>query len=345
MKQKKEIRMEDIAKELNISIVSVSNALRNKKGVSTELRQRVKETADALGYQIPQALEEEEERICCIGIMIAERYIEEPSSFYMDIYKHIARLISEKNGLTFLAVISEDEEARKMKRSYYKDAAVDGIIFIGRINTDFIREVVEELEVPSVGIDFYDLDVQIDYIIPDHFRGTQHITQQLIDAGHRDIAFLGDPYSGENRMDQYMGYCKALWLNGLREYKDQIIPPEEEAGSEIVLPQPGKLPTAIIISDESYTESLLKALGNKGLKVPEDVSLAGAGCFCPVLPEGLVLTGYRKDEAVLAYSGVDILKERLEGRTGRGAIHTKECCHAEGNTVKRISESGTMTAG
>ncbi|WP_304969838.1 helix-turn-helix domain-containing protein, partial [Romboutsia ilealis] len=79
--------MEDIAKELNISIVSVSNALRNKKGVSTELRQRVKETADALGYQIPQVLEEEEERICCIGIMIAERYIEEPSSFYMNIYK------------------------------------------------------------------------------------------------------------------------------------------------------------------------------------------------------------------------------------------------------------------
>ena len=142
MKQKKEIRMEDIAKELNISIVSVSNALRNKKGVSTELRQRVKEMADALGYQIPRALEEEEERICCIGIMIAKRYIEEHSSFYMNIYKHIARLISEKNGLTFLAVISEDEEVGETKRSYYKDAAVDGIIFIGRMSTDFIRGVV-----------------------------------------------------------------------------------------------------------------------------------------------------------------------------------------------------------
>ena len=45
MKHKKEIRMEDIARELNISIVSVSNALKNKKGVGEELRQTVKEKA------------------------------------------------------------------------------------------------------------------------------------------------------------------------------------------------------------------------------------------------------------------------------------------------------------
>ena len=45
MKHKKEIRMEDIARELNISIVSVSNALKNKNGVGEELRQSVKEKA------------------------------------------------------------------------------------------------------------------------------------------------------------------------------------------------------------------------------------------------------------------------------------------------------------
>lgn len=52
--------MEDIARELNISIVSVSNALKNKKGVGEELRQTVKEKAAEMGYRLPESASEKE---------------------------------------------------------------------------------------------------------------------------------------------------------------------------------------------------------------------------------------------------------------------------------------------
>jgi DNA-binding LacI/PurR family transcriptional regulator len=52
MRRKKDVKLEDIAKELSVSIVSVSNALKGKKGISQELLDRVVETAAKMGYQI-----------------------------------------------------------------------------------------------------------------------------------------------------------------------------------------------------------------------------------------------------------------------------------------------------
>ena len=59
MDRKKEIRLKDIARELNVSIVSVLNALNGKKGVGDRLRQKVRDKADELGYQMPQRLKKD----------------------------------------------------------------------------------------------------------------------------------------------------------------------------------------------------------------------------------------------------------------------------------------------
>ena len=60
MKQKKEIRLEDIARKLNISIVTVSNALSGKKGVSDSLRDTIIRTAEELGYDVSRYRERKE---------------------------------------------------------------------------------------------------------------------------------------------------------------------------------------------------------------------------------------------------------------------------------------------
>lgn len=84
MKHKKEIRMEDISRELNISIVSMSNALKNKKGVGEELRQTVKEKAAEMGYRLPESTSEKEAETYYIGVMTAERFIEKIPSLSRD---------------------------------------------------------------------------------------------------------------------------------------------------------------------------------------------------------------------------------------------------------------------
>lgn len=89
MGQKKEVKLEDIADSLGVSIVTVSNALKGKKGVSEGLRNRIKEAAQRMGYKTPVYEEKEKARSHIIGVLVAERYVKEFPSF---IWRYIAEL-------------------------------------------------------------------------------------------------------------------------------------------------------------------------------------------------------------------------------------------------------------
>ncbi len=228
MDRKKEIRLKDIARELNVSIVSVSNALNGKKGVGDRLRQKVRDKADELGYQMPQRLKENPEkkiRGYSIGIVIAQRCKKGISPFYMNVYKEIVRCISANDGLTVLEFAGSDLKQVHTAGGCFTGVDIDGIIFLGEPGGEVIYEVRSRKKVPAVGIDFYGTDGQMDYIVPDYFHETRRILQQYIDAGHREIAFTGNPYESDKMLDCYMGYCSVLQSNGIKECR---ITEEEE---------------------------------------------------------------------------------------------------------------------
>jgi LacI family transcriptional regulator len=80
------ISMEDIAKELGISKVSVSKALSDKEGVSEELRNRVKEVANHLGYRINNSARSlKTNRQFNIGILISEKFIMDKEAYYFSV--------------------------------------------------------------------------------------------------------------------------------------------------------------------------------------------------------------------------------------------------------------------
>ena len=79
----------DIARELNISVVSVSNALNGRAGVSNELRQKIMDTAQEMGYQSGNVQLPSNEMDACIGVLISKRYLLDTPSFYMKVYQEI----------------------------------------------------------------------------------------------------------------------------------------------------------------------------------------------------------------------------------------------------------------
>lgn len=154
MGQRKKVNLETIARELNISIASVSYALNEKKGVSEELRERVKQKAEELGFR-PLHPPEDEKKLNQIGVMIAERYVKELPSPHMDIYRHLILSTAKVDCLTALAVISEDMEELRSDSYFFTDMDIDGIVIIGKMNMDFIRRVKERAKVPVTGLDIY----------------------------------------------------------------------------------------------------------------------------------------------------------------------------------------------
>mgnify|MGYP000454840716 FL=1 len=109
MGQKKRVKLEDIAQRLNVSIVTVSNALKGKKGVSDEMRDKIVRTAQEMGYQ-SAVLEKKACSSYIIGVAVAEKYVKEFPSFYMDIYQRIAREAVKKGHLTVLEVVNPEKE-------------------------------------------------------------------------------------------------------------------------------------------------------------------------------------------------------------------------------------------
>ena len=77
----KAVRLSDIGERLDVSAVTVSKALSGQKGVSEEMRQKIIQVADELGY-LKRAKEEDRKRSYNIGVVVAERYLQEGESFY-----------------------------------------------------------------------------------------------------------------------------------------------------------------------------------------------------------------------------------------------------------------------
>lgn len=88
MKQKKETRLEDIARKLNISIVTVLNALSGKKGVSDSLGDTVIRTAGELGYDVSRYCDRKREEGLKFGILLSEQYLDVPYSFQWLFYQY-----------------------------------------------------------------------------------------------------------------------------------------------------------------------------------------------------------------------------------------------------------------
>ena len=92
MGQRKDVKMDDIAQALGVSTVSVFNSLKGKKGVSDALRARVLGMAETMGYQAPPPASGAKRGGYKIGVIVAERYVKEYPSFYMEVYQQLARL-------------------------------------------------------------------------------------------------------------------------------------------------------------------------------------------------------------------------------------------------------------
>lgn len=343
MGQKKQTKLEDIARELGISIVSVSNALKDKKGVGEELRLKVKEKAQQMGYLLPQTSVKKETKTYCIGVIIAERYVKEFPSFYMDVYKQIAQVAAKKGSLTLLEIVDSGKEELKYPAHFFPNMGVDGILFVGEMRIGFIREVRKNMEIPAVGVDFYNLEENMDYIVTDSLHGMQRVTQRLIDAGHRDIAFLGNPHATKSIMDRYMGYCKALKINGMKERPERILPDRKDGLENplIDFELPEDMPTAFAVNCDKSAYILIEKLHEKGLRVPEDVSVVSFDHLNTTIFEDISLTTYESDEKALAQIGVHTLMKKMEGKNtsanGTEGIRIVEGRLFEGNTVKKLN--------
>lgn len=335
MGQKKKVKLEDIAERLGVSIVTVSNALKGKKGVSAQMREKILAAAEKMGYR-DASREKKAQSSYIIGVAVAEKYVKEFPSFYMDIYQRIAGEAVKKGHLTVLEVVTAEKENLEKPFEPFVEKKTAGLILIGELKKEYISAIRRNYDIPIVCVDYYDVYEDLDYIVTDGFGGMARMTGLLLEQGYRDLMFVGTPEATKNITDRYLGYCKALEKAGVKEAQDRVLPDRDFVNGDyrIDVELPEKMPEAFVCNCDKTAGILIEKLFRRGVRVPEDVSVVSFDDYNARLPGDLELTTYENDEKAIAQISMKMLLRRIEGGRRAAGVRIVEGDVVKGNTVK-----------
>lgn len=308
----KSVRMADIAEKMGVSTVTVSKALGGKEGVSDEVRAQILDLARKMGYPIKENTSSENSPSYTIGILNSARFLEKGHSFYWTLYERLLTKMSEQGDFGMLEVISLQDEQYCVAPRLLKDDRVDALILMGSFSRDY-KDAVAAYGKPMVILDSYHAGDPWDSVISDGYYGMYTVTKYLLRMGHREIDYVGTLGTTNSIIDRYHGYCRAMEESGYKVTEKNILPDRTFAGHMEIhwedIRQP--LPTAFACNCDNTAYMLLNLLKEHGVRVPEDVSIAGFDNFVVSQMALPPITTYAVDQDGMAKASLMQLHERI----------------------------------
>lgn len=325
MADRKHIKMSDIAKELGVSTVAVSKALAGQKGVSEELRARVRALADEMGYQSPAEIRRNRQVAgSSIGVLIPKRYLDSHETFYWKLYQEVVNLSKQRECFTLLEVLEDSEALQHHLPKIAQENGADAIIILGKPINGYAAMLKARWPHPVVFLDFYDADISADSVISNGFFGAYMLTNHLLHLGHREIGYVGTLLTTASITDRYLGYTKALMEQGIAVRPEWVVDDRDAEGMNISIRLPAPMPSAFVCNCDHIAALLIQKLRAEGYRVPEDISVVGFDNF---LMPGLCdigITTYAVDIPEMARMAVRVLLRKLTGQPYRTGLQTTE---------------------
>ncbi len=337
----KSVRLRDIAEKVGVSTVTVSKALSGQKGMSDALREKIHSLASEMGY-VPSISRKADnsKKSYNIGVIIAEQYMSEYSSYYNKLHQLVSQLAMDRGCFTMLEVISDKAQSDKQLPRLVMDKKVEGILVIGRLNEDYLKEIKINSGIPMVYLDFCNHTGDEDAVIADSYNGSYCITNYLFDKGHKKIAFVGTVMASGAITDRYFGYRKSLLEHGVEYRQDWIIDDRDSSNGAIDSSRffrlPDDMPSAFVCNCDLTASVLIKKLLDKGYKVPEDISVVGFDNFVYPGMCDIKITTYGVDSYGMGRNAVLNLIRKISKERYRQGIMILEGHLIEGESVKEI---------
>jgi LacI family transcriptional regulator len=266
----------DVAAEANVSYATVSRVINHDVHVKQETRDRVLQTMVRLGYVANrQARSLAGGRTNTIGVLIPDLgtgYIGE-----------IIRGIDAELGLSDLDLIVYTTHRTASKEANYvtnlATGMVDGLILVlPRNPADFIG-ILTKQNFPLILIDHQGIGPDCPAVGAANWQGGFTATEYLIKLGHQRIGFITGWMDLGCALDRLDGYRSALRTNHIPDapeliYEGTFFQPDGFNGASILLDLPNP-PTAIFASNDVMAMGVMDAIRQRGLRVPDDVSVIG----------------------------------------------------------------------
>lgn len=319
------VRIKDIADHVGVSTATVSNVIHGKAHrVSEETRKKIEDAIKEMGY-VPSmsGLMLAQKRSNIIGVILFGKDVsKEPAladPYYSSLIGHLDRYIREKERYMLLLTVSDTEAIIQQVRSWN----LDGLIACD-LPKDCLHCLHQSCDKPMVSLDAY-LEDRSEFvnIMTDDFNGGYQMGNYLLSMGHRKILMVTDDGYEPSRQ-RWLGFQKAMKKYGAPASKAQHLVLSGQYGDrmEQLMQQQERIreQTALFFSSDQYALEAFAILREMGLRVPEDISVAG---FNDLLYAELAqpkLTTMHQDIEQKAQLAVDALFCLMKGKKTRDWI-------------------------
>ncbi|MFI0491929.1 LacI family DNA-binding transcriptional regulator [Flavobacterium sp.] len=271
--------LKQIAKELNVSVSTVSKALNDSPEISEQTKIRIKEYAKLKNYK-PNVigLNLKNRKTKTIGVIIPNIL----NSFFAKVFSGIEKVADEKGYNVITCISNESLEKEINTLEMLSNGTIDGFILSvseeaqKQHEFNHFKEIINE-GTPIVMFDRIADEVECDKVVVDDFDSALNATQHLINIGCKNIALFSsvDNLSvGKLRVE---GYLKALQNNDIVINENLIVrtDSEEDLKDRIEIVFDNNKIDGIFALEENDSVAALRIGVKKGYKIPEELSIIG----------------------------------------------------------------------
>jgi LacI family transcriptional regulator len=273
------VTMLRIARDLDVSVVTVSKVLRNQGRISQATRERVLKRAKELNYQMNWVARSlVTRRTYTIGLLLPEF----THSFFGEVARAVAETVRPCGYHVVLSCFEEDPELEASEAESMLARQVDGLIIASSQpprRLDLFKKI-RQRGVPYILIDRPISGVKACFVGVDNQAIGRVATEHLIARGCRQIAHLRGP---ESRLSdgRLAGYRQALAKHGMRISSDYVVDGgrTDQSGFEGMqkLLKLRPAPDGVFCYNDPVAIGSIRCVLEAGLRLPEDVSVAGSG--------------------------------------------------------------------
>lgn len=271
------ITIEQIAELAGVSKTTVSRVINNKPDVNKKTRARILELMQVHDFQpnvFAKAISLQKSHN--VGLIIPHEvdYVF-ANQFYVEVMRGVSTTVESDGYHLMLCYLHSGNFV-----DLYKQKRVDGFIVMSPGEPH--QNIIESLKVahaPFVSTARISAEEVSPYVDVNNFKGAQMAMEHLIALGHHRIAFVGKP-TLRSSLDRLRGYRETLDRHNIqvREAWTKISRSASFAGgyqTMLELLDEGEYPTAVFITNDIMSIGAIKAIQERGLKVPDDISLVG----------------------------------------------------------------------
>jgi LacI family transcriptional regulator len=274
------VRLKDIARDLDLSTVTISKVLRGSSDIGQATRERVLQRMKELNYRpnySARALASG--RTYSIGLVVPDMV----NPYFAQVAAHLRSELRKTGQVLIVTSSDEDPELEREEIRALQDRGVD-VLIIASCQTKL--EKPTGTKTPFLLIDRNHANLHANFLGLDDAEAGRIATQHLIDTGHHRVAHIGTRRLSPGK-DRLRGYRATLKKNNIEVPAEYIVlPPKFEAAADkagyeamrklLQLPEP---PNAVFCYNDLSALGAMEAAREAKLSIPKHIAFAGCGNF------------------------------------------------------------------